>query len=200
MRVRVSNVEAFRQWREDEEASVADLVAKILDHHPSEAMRAGTAFHTALEHAEIGGEYPMLHADGYSFVMPDCELELPPIREVRAEKRYGDLVVSGKLDALDGRRVDDHKTTGRFDPDRYLAGYSWRYYLDIFGADTFRWNVFVIREVGPRIYDVDPPQRLEQRRYPGLPMDCARLARDFAAFARLYLPTDFDALALPEAA
>lgn len=205
MRVRVSNLESFRSWRDDEAykngwvdtpETVEDLVARICDHAPSEPMLAGTAFHYALEHAEVGAEYSTLEAQGFSFLLPDAELELPLIREVRAEKDYDGLVVSGKLDCLEGRRVDDHKTTSRVDLERYLVGYSWRYYLDIFGADTFRWNVFPIKEVARRVYEVSPPQRLEQRRYPGLPADCARLAAEFKAFADRHLPADFDALAL----
>lgn len=205
MRARVSNLEAFRSWRDDEAykngwvdapETVEDLVARLCDHEPSEAMLAGTAFHYALEHAQVGVEYSTLEAQGFTFLLPDAELELPLIREVRAEKDYSGLIVSGKLDCLEGRRVDDHKTTGRVDLERYLAGYSWRFYLDIFGADTFRWNVFPIREVTHRVYQVEAPQRLEQRRYPGLHADCARLAAEFREFAAAYLPADFDALAL----
>lgn len=207
MRARVSNLEAFRSWRDDEAfkngwvdepETVADLVARICDHEPSEAMLAGTALHYALEHAEVGQEYSTLEAQGFTFLLPDAELELPLIREVRAEKDYGGLIVSGKCDCLEGRRVDDHKSTGRVDLERYIAGYSWRYYLDIFGADTFRWNVFPIKEVGRRVYEVSAPQRLEQRRYPGMGADCARLAAEFHEFAKAHLPPDFDAIALDE--
>lgn len=209
MRVRVSNLEAFRAWRDDEAfkngwvdepETVEVLVARICDDTPSEAMLAGTAFHYALEHAEVGAEYATLEAQGFTFLLPDAELELPLIREVRSEKDYGGLIVSGKFDAMEGKRIDDHKSTKRVDLDRYLAGYSWRFYLDIFGANTFRWNVFPIRELKTRVYQVDPPQRLEQHRYPALPADCARLAAEFKAFADQYLPADFDALAIEEAA
>jgi hypothetical protein len=72
--------------------------------------------------------------------------------------------------------VEDHKTTGRFDPERYLSGYQWRLYLDIFGADLFRWNVFEIKATDdPLTWDVFAQHTLEQYRYPAMSADCARL-------------------------
>ena len=43
--VRVSTLEAFRRWRNDEDSSVDDL----FNVPETEAMRAGTALHKALE-------------------------------------------------------------------------------------------------------------------------------------------------------
>ena len=184
---RVSNLESFRRWREDEEQSVDDLIWWITASVPSEPMLAGTAFHKALELAKPG-DYDTLYANGYTFHLPEGTLALPEIRELRASALYGALRVSGQVDGLWGKRVEDHKTTSRFDPERYLAGYQWRYYLDIFGADVFRWNVFEIHEVKPLVYQVADVQTLEAYRYPGMHEDCARLAADFYEFARVHLP------------
>lgn len=187
MLARVSSIESFRRWREDDEQSAEDLVHWLTHDEPSEAMRAGTAFHKALEDA-VPGDHSTLYALGYAFHLPDGELALPTIRELRAFGNYGSLQVTGCVDCLHGKRVEDHKTTSRFDAERYLAGYQWRFYLDLFGADTFRWNVFEIRELKPRVYEVAEPQTLEAYRYPGLHEDCARLAADFYAFAQQHLP------------
>ncbi len=190
---RVSNIEAFRQWREDEEGELSELVAKIMgNYEPSEAMKAGTAFHAALETADIGFTAELV-TPGYRFFIDcDCTLELAPIREVRASKTYivdgKPLIVSGQLDAIDGKRIDDHKTTGRFDPDRYLSGYQWRLYLDIFEADHFRWNVFEISKSADtpdgQEWSVFAAHRLEQHRYPQMANDCQRLIEDFARLVR----------------
>lgn len=182
MLARVSNLEAFRQYRESEDMTADDLVRWITSSEPTPAMLAGTAFHAAIEVCGEG-EFDTLEANGYTFLMPDAEIALPAIRELRGYKRYGDLTVTGCVDCLDGRVVIDHKTTSRFDAERYLAGYQWRYYLDIFEADTFRWNVWVIREVEPLVFKVDPPEFLEAHRYPGMEDDCARLAADYYEFA-----------------
>lgn len=186
MLARVSNVEALRQWREREDSPLADLIAWLTTDKPTPAMLAGTAFHKALETAE-DGDHSVMEANGHTFLLPDAEIALPTIRELRGYKDYGDLTVTGQVDCLFGTRVEDHKTTSRFDAERYLAGCQWRFYLDIFGADVFRWNVFVLREVGPLTFEVAPPEILEAYRYPGLHDDCAALAADYLTFARDHL-------------
>lgn len=187
MLARVSNIEAFRRWRESEDQTVADLVAWLTFDTPTPAMLAGTAFHTALETAEPG-EYPSLESDGHMFVLADGYLAIPPIRELRAYRDYGPLTVTGKCDVLAGLRVEDHKTTARFDAERFLTGYQWRFYLDLFDAHVFRWNVFELREIGPKQFVTTGPHILETYRYPGLHDDCARLAADYHEFARIHLP------------
>lgn len=189
MLARVSEIETFRRWREDPDASHDDLVHRLTNFQPTEAMQAGTAFHKALELADLG-DYNVFEQDGYTFFLPDCELELPMVRELRCYLRYGPLNVTGQVDALYGLRVVDHKTTANFSADGYLEGCQWRFYLDIFGRDIFRWNVFEItpdRKI-PKTYYVEPPHILEQRRYPGMHADCEALALDFYEFAKMYLP------------
>jgi len=189
MLTRVSNIETFRRWRLDDEQSTEDLIARLTDFQPTEAMLAGTAFHRALELA-TPGDYATLSANGYTFMLPDAEIALPDVRELRTFGSYGQLQVTGCVDALHGRRVEDHKTTASFRPDGYLEGCQWRFYLDLFGADVFRWNVFVITPV-PKVdktYNVKAPELLEQCRYPGLHDDCMDLAAEFYTFAADYLP------------
>lgn len=192
MLARVSHVEAFRRWREDEESSVEDLVRQITVDEPSEAMLAGTAFHRALEWAEFG-EHARLEANGYTFQLASGILELPNIREMRAYKRYGDLTVTGQVDGLHGGIVIDHKTTRKADPERYLLGAQWKFYLDLFEANTFRWHLFEIKEMAPQEYWVEAPQILTAHRYPEMPDYCAVLASDFLAFAREHLPRQREA-------
>lgn len=186
---RVSECESFRQWRADDDAELSDLLARLRgETPPSDAMLAGTAFHRALELATVG-ETAELEANGYRFVVDcDAHLALPDIRELRASKAYGPITVTGCVDVIHGLRIEDHKTTGRFDPDRYLDGYQWRLYLDIFGAKVFRWNVFEIREKAPRIYSVLAVHQLEQHAYPRMHDDCARLASDLHQFALEHMP------------
>lgn len=200
---RVSSVEAFRQWEADDDADTDALIASIRGlSEPSQAMRAGTAFHKILENAADTVHGPV-EIDGFRFLFPaELEISLTQVRELRASKVYtvdGEpITISGQVDAIDGLRIEDHKTTGRFDADRYLAGYQWRLYLDIFGADVFRWNVFEIKEVEstgdsfgfdapPPEYEVCAQHTLEQFRYPNLGADCQALVERFARFVRLYL-------------
>jgi hypothetical protein len=189
MLTRVSNIETFRRWRLDESQDTADLIARLTDFQPTEAMLAGTAFHKALELAQPG-DYDVLTAEGYTFILPDAELALPTVRELRCFGSYGPLRVTGQVDALHGLRIEDHKTTGYFNADGYLEGCQWRFYLDIFGAEVFRWNVFQITAVRgqEKTYRVDEPQTLEQYRYPALHDDCMALAADFYDFASKHMP------------
>jgi len=184
---RVSHIEAFRRWLLNEETTVDDLVRYITTDEPSEAMLAGTAFHKALEMAQLG-EYEALSANGFTFLLPDAELALPTIRELRAHKNYGEITISGQVDVLDGKRIEDHKTTKRFNAEGYLEGIQWKLYLDIFEADTFRWNVFEIKETDPRVYQVSPPHYLTMHRYPGIGDDVEQALARFVEFARVHLP------------
>lgn len=188
---RVSNVESFRQWEADEDAELVPLITRLIgEDEPSELMLAGTAFHKALETAPTGLTANDIGANGYTFLFHgDFEVELCTVRELRASKTYivdgRPIVISGQVDQIEGKRIEDHKTTGRFDPERYLNGYQWRLYLDIFGADHFRWNVFEISETcEPKQYAVHDAHRLEQFRYPALAEDCQRLVERFARFVR----------------
>lgn len=195
MLARVSNIEALRQWKHwrplfdgQEEPTVEDLVRFITEDDPSEAMKAGTAFHKAMEIAQ-DGSHDTFEANGYRFILPDADIELPPIREMRAYKDYGALTVTGQVDAVHGRTVLDHKTTGKFDPERYLDGCQWKFYLDLFEADEFQWNIFVIKEIEPQVYQVAPPQILKAYRYPEMRHDCETLAADYLDFANIHLPS-----------
>lgn len=195
MLARVSSLETYRRWLQDEDMSAAELVERLTDFQPTEAMLAGTAFHAALETASVG-DYDKLEANGYTFLLPDAAIALPEIRELRTSKDYGPLTVTGKLDVLCGKRVEDHKTTASFRPDGYFEGYQWRFYLDLFDADVFRWNVFVITPVPglDKAYNVKPPELLEECRYPGMHDDCMDLAAQFHGFAAQYMPQYVPAL------
>lgn len=188
MLARVSNIETFRRWRLDDEQGVADLVARLTSFQPTEAMLAGTAFHKALELA-TPGEYTELEALGYRFLLPDAEIALPAVRELRCFGSYGPLRVTGQVDALYGLRVEDHKTTAQFNGEGYWEGCQWKFYLDLFAADRFRWNVFPITPVRgqDKTYTVAAPQILEQCRYPRLHEDCMALAADYYDFATKHL-------------
>ncbi len=186
MLARVSNVEAFRRWRLTDEP-VEALVRFITTDEPTEAMRAGTAFHAALEGMQPGDAHEVIESQGFTFYQPDVNIALPDIREMRGYKRYGELTVTGQADLIHGRRVDDHKTTSRFDAERYLDGCQWRFYLDIFDCDVFTWRVYELRPAGDHAYHVGEPHLLTAYRYPEMHEDCARLAADYLDFAREYL-------------
>lgn len=202
LRVSATDIDALRYYLAEDEADLADLLAQLRrQSQPTDAMLAGTAFHTALETAGEGVA-TVLHADGYEFTLDlQEEIDLPPIREIKATREYivGDVAVTlvGKVDGVFGRRIDDHKLTGSFDAERYLSGYQWRIYLEIFGADEFRWNVFegAASTVSHRQWRVRSLHKLPAYRYPGIAADVERQVAAFVEFARAHLPEKFERLA-----
>lgn len=198
MRVSVTELDSFRRYLADEEADLEQLLRQLRKQEPpSEPMLAGIALHKALELSQPC-EVLALEQDGFRFEFDsNIELALTEIREIKAEKVYlvdgYPVTVVGKIDHMHGRRVDDHKSTGRFDAERFLESYQWRYYLDIFGADTFQWNVFEMAEqTEPRLYKVFAFHQLRQYRYGSMHDDCLRLVRAFLDFARSHLPERFE--------
>jgi len=182
--VSVSNLECYRVWSEDEDLDLGWLLTRLLGKEPpTESMEAGTAFHSALEQASVG-ELGALAFGDYRFDFNcDCTIAIPSIRELPVQKMYDDLEVRGRVDGVWGKKVVDYKTTGQFDPDRFMESYQWRFYLDMLDCDEFQWDAFVLAEFGPpKCYEVRQFHRLVQRRYPNLQEDCARLAREYSHF------------------
>ncbi len=207
---RASEVDEFMRWQHDDSYELDALLARLRgEREPSEQMRAGTALHKALEDlTDYSRDYETLSALGYTFNMiADVELQPAPIREVRASATYplnkdgsATITITGRVDAIDGLRVDDHKSTARYEPEHYLDGWQWRFYLDIFGADLFRWNIFEIAMTDdPFVWDVRAAHRLEQRRYPELHADCARVAQELAEFAAKHMPERLPSMTAYEA-
>ena len=196
LRTSASDIDALRRFYDEEDADLADLVRQLRHLMPStEAMEAGTALHAALEHAEPG-DHKGFERDGFIFSFDtDAEIDLPVIREMKATRDYvvDDVIVTlvGKVDCLHGKRIDDHKFTARFDADRYMDSYQWRVYLEVFGADLFRWNIFEAIESAPKHYIIRNVHKLEMHRYPGIAEDVERVVRNFVVFARDHLPERF---------
>jgi hypothetical protein len=184
-RISVSNLEFFRAWAEDEEMPLEMLVKRLSGTDlQSDAMKAGNVFHEALEHAGEG-ELGTLALGEYRFDFNcDCNIEKLEIHELSVEKLYdfGNLLVRGRVDGLNGKEVTDYKTTTNFDADRLMNGYQWRYYLDILECDSFKWEIFVIKERAEYSYEVKQHHTLRQKRYPDLADDCERLARQYSEF------------------
>ena len=104
--------------------------------------------------------------------------------------------MSGQVDAIEGKTIYDHKSTERFDAEKYLESWQHRFYLDIFDADRFVWNVFEMKNIGEtvqdeavsQLYEVRALHPLVQYRYPALETDCTALALEYLDFALKYMP------------
>jgi hypothetical protein len=188
MTFRVSQVDVFRAWEENPEADMGWLIKNLVSKEPTEDMLRGTAFHAALE--TIGtGDVDRIDSQGFTFLFDgDYEIPLFPVREIRVNKNYGGIVVSGQVDGIAGNHIMDHKAATWFDAERYFLKYAWRYYLDIFKADRFTWYVWEMKETDEnRVFMVRDLHVIEQFRYPDLEKDCRNLALRLKEFAEQHL-------------
>ena len=200
LRISATDIDSLRYYKDQEGQELSDLLARLRRiEGPTAAMLAGTALHKALE-VSVPGEIGSLHANGYTFDIGfDAELDIPATREIKGEKHYlinnFEVTLVGKVDAVHGLRVDDHKYTSKYDVERFLNSYQWRIYLDMFGAEEFRWNVFEGREIEPKHHVIKHLHPLTMYRYPGLEDDVRREIGAFVEFARQHLPEKFRAAA-----
>ncbi len=199
LRVFASDLDTYRYCMAHEEADLSALLAQLRrEMSPTPAMMAGTALHKALEDS-VDATYESLSADGYTFELDfSATLDIPDIREIKATRDYeinGCIVtLVGKVDAVYGNRVDDHKLTGRYDAERFVGSYQWRVYLDIFDADEFRWNVFEGRPSSKddKHYRISALHPLTMHRHPGMTDDIFRALDQYVDFARIHLPEKFE--------
>jgi len=142
------------------------------------------------------GEIPEAKVQDIIFVF-DCDFQLPipQFREQRRFKDYGELRVTGKTDALTGKRMADYKLIidHQVEGEQYMDSYQWRFYLDIFDADVFDYFIFQAEEVGASVQAEMPGRttglanilrikdvhKITMYRYPDLHQDCSDLAAEF---------------------
>jgi hypothetical protein len=133
------------------------------------------------------GELEEVEQDGYTFKFAlDAELTVPEIKEIKATKNYDGVEVVGKVDAMAGGIVDDHKTASRFVPDSYTNSVQWKIYLDIFEGQMFRYNVFTRRQTDVGLITVTALDVFPLYRYPALGDDVRRIVNEYAEFAEQY--------------
>lgn len=187
--VSVSTLDLFRMWNESEDLDLQWLMQRLLSKEQTEQMKAGEAFHAALEAIGHEAELNSLAHGDYRFDFNcDAEINLTAFREQWIRKQYDGVLVRGRVDAVWGKHITDYKTTADFDPDRYMFGYQWRLYLDMTGCDKFTWKVFVMREFGPPgCYEINQFHELSQKRYPDLEKDCEELIHQYRVFAETHL-------------
>ena len=76
--------------------------------------------------------------------------------EIREWADFGDAVVTGCADMIDGTEIRDIKTKFSVPSDKdYIGSCQWRFYLELFGADTFRFDLFVFEGYSPDKHGTD---------------------------------------------
>lgn len=153
-----------------------------------ERMAAGTALHAVFETSILDGRESLsVEHNGYRFDFNcgDIDVLVAPEREVELMGNYGGMTVTGHADGIwpDLKLVTDYKTTQRFDFDRYMESYQWKFYLDMANCDEFLYQVFEMKPFGKggpeHSYSITEFHTLSQYRYPTLHDDCLQLVRDY---------------------
>jgi hypothetical protein len=174
--VRVSTIERFRAVLQTDYAFEHELIDSIRAGQDGPAgnwrMAAGEAWHRVLESDDPLPADPDLRPDdmaslteyqggvtvGFGEFSFDAEavsrarlVRGPGLMEVTGRKIYstehGPVLVKGTADHVHGRRIRDAKTKfGDPDPRDYELSLQWRFYLDIFDADQFTYDLFEFRD------------------------------------------------------
>lgn len=198
IRLRASDLEAWRRYVEPEmeewAVSTEDFIRGLLrQKEPTDAMRAGTAFHSVLEEMRAGHVVDVFEADGFTFRF-DCDTDvyLPEIREAECEPLlfdtpHGLVSLGGRTDARDWTEVVDAKLTGSFDAERYADSMQWRTYLTLTGCKRFRYVCFEQKTKGSEV-TIHAVHELTMWAYPEMRADVERRVVDLAGFIVRHVP------------
>lgn len=207
--LRVTAIEKFRRFIHgvssyDTEQSVIDTICG--EFKGNEYTKVGTAFHKAVE---VGNASCCKRIDnGYEFDIEgqsvsldynQCQVALDyrnehpyAFHEIRRYKDYGRAIVTGCADMIDGLEIRDIKTKYGTPRDAdYINSCQWRFYLDIFGADVFHFDLFVFHGYDKEKHGYDvrglgltrhlPP--ITCYRYPEMESDNLTLLNEFMDWA-----------------
>jgi hypothetical protein len=206
----VSDLEAMRYWKDQEDATLEDLLRKLRhEEPPSDRMLAGAALAKLMER---GGPYAdeeevVTEGEGevdcWRFVFAlDATIEEPDGHEVEGELLFdtpnGPITLVGHCDMLSRWAVRDQKLTERFDAERYTDSLQWRAYLLMFHRHAFVYDVFEasyqhIKDPGGnvttgRTVTLRELHQLTFYAYPDMRRDVERAVCELAAFVARHMP------------
>lgn len=134
--------------------------------------------------------------DGYGVVLDvaQCKTALEyraehpgAYHEIREYMDFGEAVVTGCADMIDGTEIRDIKTKYSVPKDTdYINSCQWRYYMQLFNVDVFHFDLFVFDGYNKDKHGYDvrglPLKRHEPitvYRYPNMEKDNANLLHEF---------------------
>ncbi len=202
--VSVSILEKFRRFQAgvtewDTEKALLDAIAgKFI---PNDKVRFGSAFHKVIEtfnrpfhEGDMYVEDLILSPEQYVPALQYRKDHPLMIHEVPGSKvyetRHFEILVTGRADGIEGIEIRDAKT--KFSTifwGEYYASFQWRFYLSLFGLNTFWYDVFEVRNFPASISNrkaegawVLDPESYQCLRYEALEDDVSTLCNDFADF------------------
>lgn len=192
---RATQLEAFRRYLANDYVTHEDMLATLRGELvQNEAMRFGTAVHSALE-SKITRPEPTLNVDGYmlspasiklatELVTPYASTEVTFTRDWSFD--IGDVQLKGTCDVVQGRQVMDYKTTFNSIDDgklrSYEDSYQWRAYLALTGCEHFIYNIMQWKEDGG-IWYIAKQEYVTCNRYTGIIDDVGIMLHGLHEFA-----------------
>ncbi len=197
IRMSVSDLESYRYWRDNEDSTMEQLVARLRHTEPATpAMAAGSALAKLFE-LHAGSDVDVETVDGWTFDFSAMEGTMPlaAVREIKAEVLFdtprGMVTLVGKVDGLAGRQVRDQKLTERWDAERYLDSLQWRAYLVMFGGTEFVYDVFQrgkLKNDDDRYVEVRSYNPMTFYTYPNVVHDVQEAVNELARVIATYIP------------
>lgn len=206
--IRVTTIEAFRKYMEQSEyanfeiteQSVIDSITGVFD--GNSYTKIGQAFHKIVEEQKEPipcGRIFDIEGNKVILDVPQCKVALAyrnehpdAFHEIRIYKDFGDAVITGCADMIDGVEIRDIKTKYSYPSDAdYINSCQWRFYLQLFNADVFHFDLFIFEgyDKDKHGYDVRglPLKRYEPSitcyRYDGMEQDNMNLLHSFLEWA-----------------
>lgn len=158
LQVRVTHLEAFRRFVQDEPYSTEESLIESWSgvFQGSEYTRIGTGFHLLVEKGNITKDNQLI-IDQIPITYNDKQIEtameyraeiFPCFNEVPGRKTYQiedeEILVTGICDVLKGLLIRDEKTkySDLRSIEDYIRSYQWRFYCDMFQVPDFIFDVF----------------------------------------------------------
>lgn len=123
--------------------------------------------------------------DGYDITLDtaQCKVALDyrsthpgAFHEVRLFKHYGDVIVTGQADMIEGTEIHDIKTKySAIRPSDYINSCQWRFYFDLFNADVFHFDLFQFHGYNLEKHGYDVRGLLLEQKHPSI--TCYRYER-----------------------
>lgn len=162
----------------NEQTRIGTAFHRIVEGDTSNVEKIGEGFRTFLYYGkEVQEPVPAgrkFNIDGYEVCLdiPQCKLALKykeefpdAFHEIREYMNIGDYVITGCADMIDGFEIRDIKTKySQINDNDYINSSQWRLYLEMFGAETFHFDLFQFIGYDKSKYGMDV-RGLELKRY-----------------------------------
>lgn len=207
--LRVTQIEKFRRYIEehslyDTEQSVIDSITGAFKGNSYTYI--GTAFHriiegdyrdvTKVENGRcfiVDGNKVMFDIAQYKIGCNHAKELVNPFHEIREYQQFGEVIVTGQADVIEGFNIRDTKT--KFSPvsDKdYTDSIQWKLYLELFASETFLYDIFVFDGYdkdkhgtdvrGLKLHYHNPP--ITCHRYNGMRSDIDNLIKEFVMWLK----------------